>query len=60
MVLVIVPVACDSHAVFTDYAQDGGPFLGLYCEDCDVTYPPCGGVGPGTRQRALSSYDAVK
>ena len=39
MALVIVPVACDSHAVFTDYAQDGA-FLGLYCEDCDSTYPP--------------------
>jgi hypothetical protein len=39
MALVIVPVACDSHAVFTDYAHDGA-FLGLYCEDCDDTYPP--------------------
>lgn len=38
MALVIVPVACDSHAVFTDYAQNGA-FLGLYCEDCDANYP---------------------
>jgi len=36
--VVIVPVACDDHAVFSLWEDD--TFFGLYCEECDATYPP--------------------
>jgi hypothetical protein len=37
MATVIVPVACDDHAVFSLWDEDN--FNGLYCEECDATYP---------------------
>ena len=38
MATVIVPVACDDHAVFSLWEDD--VWYGLYCENCDATYPP--------------------
>jgi hypothetical protein len=38
MALVIIPTDCDWHAVFSLWEDD--IFHGLYCEDCDATYPP--------------------
>jgi hypothetical protein len=40
MATVIVPVACDDHAVFSLRDERTDLFMGLYCEDCDTTYPP--------------------
>ena len=41
MATVVVPVACDDHAVFSLWSEgDYGFFMGLYCENCDTTYPP--------------------
>ena len=40
MAVVITPTACDEHAVFSLWSEDTfGYFVGLYCEDCDITYP---------------------
>jgi hypothetical protein len=38
MATVIVPVACDDHAVFSLWEDD--VWYGLYCENCDAIYPP--------------------
>lgn len=38
MALVIISTDCDWHAVFSLWEND--TFYGLYCEDCDITYPP--------------------
>jgi hypothetical protein len=35
---VIIPVACDWHAVYS--IHEDGVWYGLYCEECDETYPP--------------------
>ena len=38
MATVVVPVACDDHAVLSLW--EDSVWHGLYCEDCDATYPP--------------------
>jgi hypothetical protein len=38
MALVIIPIDCDSHAVFSIHSE--GTFMGLHCDDCDTTFPP--------------------